>query len=372
MKVAHLTSAHPRDDVRIFLKECRSLAGAGHTVTLVVADGLGHQRVDGVDIVDVGAPTGRLSRMIRTRARVLKAALEIKADIYHMHDPELLPLCAPLARRGHRVLFDAHEDVPKQILSKHYLPIPLRRLVAWSFARYERHVCSGIDGVIAATPAIREKFQQIAVNVVDVNNFPLLGELDVPSAAEPGDGDICYVGGIASIRGIREIVEAVALCQQPAHLHLVGRFSEPDVESDVKSRPAWCRVTHWGQQDRQGVRAVLGRSRVGLVTLHPMANYLESLPIKMFEYMAAGLPVIASDFPLWRTIIEQADCGVCVNPLNPQEIAASIDTLLGDPARAQAMGENGRRAVHERFNWTVEEGKLLSLYASLERRNERL
>lgn len=370
MKVVHLTSAHPRDDVRIFLKECRSLSRMGHDVTLVVADGFGPQERDGVTIVDVGASKGRLSRMLYTRRRVLAAALALQADVYHLHDPELLTLCAPLARRGHRVLFDAHEDVPKQILSKHYLPAPLRKLIAWGYARYEHHVCARIDGVVAATPTIRNKFLLITPNTVDVNNYPLLGELDAPPAAQRVSGDICYIGGIASIRGIREIVEATALCRQSVHLHLVGRFTEPDVEHEVKGSSAWPHVTHWGQQDRQGVREVLSRSRMGLVTLHPTANYLESLPIKMFEYMAAGLPVIASDFPLWRSIITQAECGVCVDPLQPQDIAAAIDALLADPSRAHQMGENGRRAVQERFNWTIEEGKLHSLYAGLEQRRD--
>lgn len=368
MRVAHLTSAHPRDDVRIFLKECRSLSRMGHDVSLVVADGLGPQQIDGVTIVDVGAAKGRLSRMLHTRRRVLAAALQIEADVYHLHDPELLTLCAPLAHRGHCVLFDAHEDVPKQILSKHYLPASLRKLIAWIYASYERRVCARIDGVIAATPTIRDKFLHFTPNTVDVNNYPLLGELDGPSAIKREEGGICYVGGITSIRGIREIVAATALSRKSAHLHLVGRFTEADVEVEVKGSAAWAHVTHLGQLDRKGVRDVLSRSRIGLVTLHPTANYLESLPIKMFEYMAAGLPVIASDFPLWRRIVTEAACGVCVDPLNPQDIASAIDTLLADPMRAQKMGENGRRAIHERFNWTIEESKLHSLYAALEQR----
>lgn len=142
---------------------------------------------------------------------------------------------------------------------------------------------------------------------------------------------------------------------------------EPEVEAQVRACAAWTRVTYWGQQDRQGVRDVLSRSRIGLVTLHPTANYVESLPIKMFEYMAAGIPVIASDFPLWRGIITEAECGVCVDPMNPQDIALAIDALLEDPTKAQKMGENGQRAIQERFNWTIEEAKLSSLYAGLER-----
>jgi glycosyltransferase involved in cell wall biosynthesis len=368
--VVHVTSAHSRDDVRIFLKECRSLARMGHNVTLLVADGLGPQEIDTIKIVDVGSSKSRLSRMLHTRTRLLTAALALKADVYHLHDPELLTLCAPLKRNGYRVLFDAHEDVPKQILSKHYLPESLRGLIAWVYARYENHVCSRIDGIVAATPTIRDKFLTLAPNTVDVNNFPLLGELDAQPTSQRGSGDICYVGGIAPIRGIREIIKAITICKQPAHLHLVGEFTEPAVEDEIKRSEAWRRVTYWGRQDREGVRSVLARSRIGLVTLHPTANYIDALPIKLFEYMAAGIPVIASDFPLWRSIVSSADCGICVDPLKPEDIASAIDILLAQSSKARLMGENGRRAVHERFNWEIEEEKLRAMYSRLQRRKD--
>lgn len=368
MHIAHLTSAHARNDVRIRLKECQSLALAGHEVTLMVADGLG-SRVDGlVSIVDVGRPSSRLQRMWSTPRRLLAHSRRLRPDVCHLHDPELLLISSALKRSGLRVVFDAHEDVPKQILAKHYLPSPARRLISLAYARLERRVCARIDGVLGATPSIREKFLLIQSHTVDINNFPLPGELDPVAGGIRVDGRVCYVGGIASIRGANEIVEAIGLCTHPqARLHLAGTFSEPGLESRLSRLPAWARVKALGQLDRAGVRNVLASSCVGLVTLHPTANYLESLPIKMFEYMAAGIPFVASNFPLWQSIVDEAQCGVCVDPMNPKAIADAIDALLADPQRAKLMGENGRLAVAQRFNWAIEEGKLLDFYARLAR-----
>lgn len=366
MRIIHLTSAHPRDDVRILLKECTSLALHGHDVTLLVADGLGNQSDGAVPILDVGRSAGRIQRILASPRRLLKLARILNPDVCHLHDPELLTIALALQKGGCQVLFDAHEDVPKQILAKHYLHPWTRKGISCAFSVYERYVCHRLSGVVAATPIIREKFSTNARRVVDINNFPILGELDSVDNALRGGHEICYVGGMAVIRGIQEIVQAMGyVAHHDARLNLVGSFIEPEVESQLMSSPEWSKVRAWGQQDRAGVRRVLTQSSIGLVTLHPTVNYIDALPIKMFEYMAAGIPVIASDFPLWRGIIESAECGVCVDPLDPRAIARAIDDLLADPDHAMKMGMNGRQAVLERFNWGIEEKKLLNFYQTL-------
>jgi glycosyltransferase involved in cell wall biosynthesis len=360
--IVHLTSAHPRYDTRIFIKQCRSLNERGHDVTLVVADGLGDETIDGVCIVDVGRPAGRIDRILRATRRVLRAALRLDGDVYQLHDPELLPAGLRLKRNGKRVIFDSHEDVPTQLLAKPYLGRVSRLTLSRAFRLYEDYACRRFDGLIAATPFIRERLARLHPHTVDINNYPLLQEFDGPPDWDRKAPEVCYVGSISAIRGIRELVRACELLHSPARLALVGTFSEPALEREIARFPGWTRVQAHGHLDRIGVRQVMQRAMAGLVTLHPVVNYLDALPVKMFEYMAAGLPVIASRFPLWQDIVEGNQCGVCVDPGNPAAIAAAIDPFCRHPHIARRMGENGRRAVHTRYNWGSEADKLAAFY----------
>lgn len=365
IRITHLTSAHSRNDTRIFIKQCSSLAAHGSDITLVVADSIGDGYKDGVKIVDVGWQPGRLNRMFKTTRRVFKKAVALDADIYHLHDPELIPIGLKLKRLGKKVIFDAHEDRPRQLLSKPYLGPMSSLLLSRAFSLFERYACRRFDGIIAATPFIRDKFLTINSNTVDINNFPLIGELDAAVPWAEKRDEFCYVGDITAIRGIREIVRACEFLRSPSRLNLVGRFSEPAVEAEVKTYPGWSRVHVLGFLDRFGVREVLSRSKAGLVTFCPLPNHTDAQPNKMFEYMSAGIPVIASNFPLWHEIIEGNECGLCVDPLDPKAIAAAIDYLAKNPDLARRMGEHGRQAVVNKYNWPMEAKKMCQFYAGL-------
>lgn len=378
-RIVHITSAHPRHDTRIFVKQCRTLASHGHEVILVVADGLGDEMRDGVRIVDAGAPhprrsgalVGRVHRMLWATRRVAAHALALDADVYQLHDPELLPAGLRLRRAGMRVVFDAHEDVPSQLLDKPYLAPLAARLLARLYARYERHACARLDGLLAATPLIRARLALCNARTVDVANYPLPEEFPSHGYASEHDWNartgVCYVGSISAIRGIREMVQACALLGSATRLALAGSFADPALAHEMALLPGWCRVAALGHLDRTGVSRVMANSFAGLVTLLPTASYRDALPVKMFEYMAAGIPVIASDFPRWRAIVEASDCGLCVDPRDPAAIAAAIDRLAHDPSLARRLGANGRRAIEQTYNWSNEAQKLVRFYADLTR-----
>jgi len=362
-KICHLTSVHPRYDIRIFLKECCSLAKAGYSVSLIVADGKGDKVKDSINIYDVGASNGRINRMTKTIYLVFRKAKELNADIYHFHDPELIPIGLRLKRLGKKVIYDVHEDVPRQTLYKTYIAKPIRYLVAKFIELVENYAGKRFHAIVTATPYIRDRFLKINPNTVDVNNFPILDELYVATDWDVRDNGIVYVGGISKERGIVELIKSLEYTDTT--LHLAGDFESEGLYDYVSSMDGWKKVKYYGYVDRTRVKEILNRVKIGIVTLNPIINYLDAFPVKLFEYMSASLPVIASNFPLWREIIEGNGCGICVDPLKPEEIAQAIEWLIKHPVEAKKMGENGRKAVLEKYNWENESEKLLKVYEEL-------
>lgn len=371
-KVVHLTSVHGALDARVFYKECKTLAAADYDVTVIAPQGgdatqQGHGIRNGVRIRGVPKPRTRLERMTRTVWQLYREACAENASICHLHDPELIPVGLLLRLRGKRVIYDVHEDLPKQILDKDWIPKSLRRWAAGGARLAEAVAAWAFHGIVAATPAIARRFP--AHKTALVQNFAIPNELlplnPTPYRARPAK--VIYVGGMTATRGIREMVRAIGLvpASLSARLVLVGTFSPPSLEDEVRSLAGWERVEFAGWQDRRGVAELLGQARAGLVVLYPTPKYLEAWPIKLFEYMSAGLPVIASNFPLLREIIEEAKCGLLVDPLDPAAIAQAIQWLLEHPEEAEAMGRRGQEAVKYRYNWDAESRKLLALYERL-------
>lgn len=366
-KIVHLTSVHPRNDVRIYVKEVASL-GKLYSASLVVADGKGDSTLNEIVIYDVGAPKTRLDRVLKTTKQVLKKALQLDADLYHLHDPELLLIASKLLKAGKKVVFDAHEDFPKQLLSKPYLKKWLARLLYVVAAWYEKKVCCKLSGIVTATETIKSKFIKINPRTVAINNYPLLEEFIATNVSwDQKKNQVCYIGAVSEIRGIFPLLDAMRLLYEEkfdCQLVIAGPINGANFKEEVlKKLPP--NVEYLGVVTREEVKVILSRSIAGIVTFLPSPNHIDSQPNKIFEYMSAGLPVIGSDFPLWKRVLIDKNCGFCVNPHSSKDIAAMIKHLLLNRLEAEKVGANGRSCVDAIYNWPKEEQKLLEFYREL-------
>ena len=352
MRICHFTSAHTPMDVRIYVKECCSLQEAGHEVWIVAR---GEDKIqNGIHFVGCKPPKGRISRMLTFSRKIYKAALKLNCDVYHFHDPELLPYGKKLQKKGKRVIFDSHEDVAGQILDKQWIPAPFRKMVSCLYKKYETRVVRRLDAVVAATPSIARIFEGVAQKTVVVNNYPKLDDIvfcNIPFAER--ERAIAYAGGLDELRGKSVIFGAMK--DLDGALLLAGNHEQPDN----------AHIVCVGNVNREGVNKLYARARAGLVLYQPAANHYESQPIKMFEYMAAGLPFVASDFPLWQELVEGNQCGICVPPADVEKIKEAAQKLLDEPELSEQLGKNGRRAVEEKYNWEQEKIKLIALYREL-------
>ncbi len=367
-RVVHLTSLHPGLDVRIFYKECRSLAGAGYDVFLVAP----HPRedtIDGVRLIAIPRIGRRFRRMTITMTQVYRKAMQLNADLYHMHDPELIPMGLLLRARGKQVIYDIHEDVPRDLLTRDYLPDSTKCSVCWFVEQLENFSARHFSGLVAATPAIGARFRTFNPRTLVVNNYPLNGEFKLSDRSSwQGRGKaVAYVGGIAVERGIIQMVEAMEYLPRVlgVTLELAGEFSSSGHRNHVLGMRGWTYVNERGMLNRTEVAHLLSRVCVGLVLFHPKPNNVQARPNKLFEYMSAGIPVVASDFPFWRELVEQVGCGLLVDPLDSKAIAGAIEYLLTHPFEAEAMGQRGRDAVEKCYNWDTEAAKLIKLYADI-------
>ncbi|MDZ7796612.1 MAG: glycosyltransferase family 4 protein [Candidatus Marinimicrobia bacterium] len=365
MKVCHVTSVHPRNDVRIYHKEIKSLQNNGYEVFFIVADGKGNDIEN--TIYDVGKPANKIVRFLYFTQKLLKCAENIDADIYHIHDPELINFGRKIKNRGKLVIYDIHEDLPRQLLTKPYLKLLFPKFISFLVERWENKYAKDFDYLITPTAHIHKRFKCINSNVKTVKNYPRLEEFSICESSRKSEKHvISYVGALTEVRGILELVDAIR--DLPISLELAGIFHEKYYKKLVIKNPGWKKVHYRGYLNRQEINELLQRSFVGIVTLYPTVNYITSLPVKMFEYMAAGLPVIASDFPLWKKIVEENNCGICVNPKNINQLANAINYMLHNREEAKIMGLNGRKAVMKKYNWSLEEKKLLSVYDEIGKR----
>lgn len=367
--VVHLASAHQAKDVRIFEKQCSSLAMSGYKVTFIVPHSK-DEAVDGVNIRGVKVPGSRLQRMTATGYAILREALRQKADLYHFHDPDLIPVGMYLKKSGKNVIFDIHEDVSSQILHMRWLPRWSRPIAALTYSKIQRLAARRFSALVTANEEITIRVSGLNQRIVTICNYPLLKEFQEPMTVNTeryASRVLVDFGGLGFRTGTREIVTAMGLLPKSlgARLTLAGFVESAELMRQLQELPGWELVDFVGRIPRAQMLDRLRNASVALILFSRNPNNFGIGSNRFFEALAAGLPVVTSDFPRWKDIVERVGCGLTVNPDDPYAIAQAITRLLTNPAECREMGSRAQEAIVNQFNWDIEKLKLLALYQSL-------
>ncbi|MDF2544307.1 MAG: hypothetical protein K0S47_4025 [Herbinix sp.] len=368
VKVCHITSAHKRYDTRIFEKECCSLAKHGYEVILLVNDSNGDEIKNKVKITSTGfRPKNRFHRLLFSSGKIYKKAISIDADIYHFHDPDLLFISKKLKKSNKKVVYDSHEFYYMQIREKKYIPKLFRSIVASIYNVIETNVIRKIDAVITPCKFNGENvFENRAKRTVFINNTPRLEEFYNKYEDKILTGDkVCHVGSLTYERGIYHLVKAIK--KADVNLLLGGDFKSQEFENTIKNMPEYSSVDYRGYLNKDGIVKIYQECYAGICTILNVGQYnkTDNLATKAYEYMSMGLPVIISDYPYVREVLKKYEFGIAVDPQNTDEIANAIEYLKNNPSDAYRMGQNGRKAIIELFNWNIDEDRLIKLYKSL-------
>jgi glycosyltransferase involved in cell wall biosynthesis len=361
-RICHISTVHSAFDIRIFFKECTTLANNGYDVNLVINHDK-EETVNGVHIIPLPRKESRAYRFLFKGWSALKKALETKADLYHFHDPELIPFGIVLRLLGKKVIYDVHEDNPKAILSREWIKPGLRKLISTTFDRFERFSVPFLSKIVTARPDIAERFPE--KKTVVVNNFPVLKVIDGVEAADEKKNSpvVIYAGGLTKIRGIKEMVEAAGILNGKIELWILGGFDNPSYKEECEGVEGWKYTKYFGHKPQEEAYSYMKKADIGIVNFWPVPNHVRTLPNKPFEYMTCSLPMVMSDFEYWHGIF--GECSVFADPNKPEDIAKKIEYLLENKDVAKRLGDKGRSFVEANQSWEAEEVKLLDLYRNL-------
>ncbi len=369
LKIVHLSSVHPRYDNRILLKQCCSLSNAGHEVSLIVADGKGEEIFQGVKIYDVGESKNLLNRMLVKAFAVYTKANQLNPDVYQIHDPELLPYAFILSRRGKKVIYDVHEDYVTGIGQKKYLPEFLKGIVARGFNSIEKFFSKKCT-VILAEKYYQERFPAGHL----VLNYPVLStsghEGTDTYPIQVAGKELIYTGNVTEVRGAftqSKIIKALP----DVKITFIG-YCPSELAEKMKeiAGPHSENLEIIGKGEfipfAEIKKKYVEKSWVAGLAIFPKTPHYEKKELtKFFEYMANGLPIICTNFPVWKKLIEGNDCGIAVDPNDIGEIKEAINRLYEDKSLRERMIKNGKRLSQSKFNWEVEKKHLLEIYSNL-------
>ena len=364
-KVCIVTSLHEVDDGRVFERECKSLSKKYDVY--FVAPNTESRDIDGVHIVGVPLPDihHRLRRWM-TLDKIIPILKSIDAEIYHFQDPELMSVGLKMKKLGKKIIFDSHEDVPRQFLSRRIIPtVALKKLASILYTKYEKWKLKNYDALVSVTPEIVDRLKRINPNTYMLTNFPIYRDVENERLWER---KIVFAGLITDSWNLHRIIEAIK--DENVMFNLAGFYATEEYINSLKSMPGWDKVDYLGRLNHSEVFELLSRCTVGMAIQSDdnpnMGEKKGSIGItKMYEYMMVGIPVIATNLENWIPIVEGNECGFCVNCHDVDGIKEKILYLLNNPQEAKRLGDNGKKAVKEKYNWQIQEKILFEMYDNL-------
>jgi len=358
--ICHITTVHSAYDDRIFYKEILSLKEQGYEMHWVVPHGQ-NEIIQGVHIHALPEYKNRLKRLLAGNLRAFCMARRTHSSVCHFHDPELMYCGTLLWLCGRKVIYDVHEDLPKQVLYKEWIKSKsIKSIFSFLIQWFEAFSCLFFKGIIAATEDIAVKFPKR--KTVVIRNYPVLGLIN--NSAISGERNkeftMVYAGGLTRIRGIFEMIEAIGLQNGKCKLILMGEFDDNDYRAKCEKSSGWNYTNYVGKVKPDEVFQYIAKADAGFAMLYPVKNYLTSLPVKAFEYMAMGKPMIMSDFVYWKTLFD--GCALFADPLKPESINNAITQMKDERENALNMGKEGLKKVLSEMSWEKEKETLLLLY----------
>ena len=366
MKVAHLSPHRDPFEPRMFW-QARSLAETGHDAVIVAPHPMDETR-HGVRVLGIERYKNKLERITITCWRCVRRAMQEKPDIYHLHEPDLIPLGLMLRLLGKRVVYDVHEDYAAAATVRRWLPDWARRPLA-GFVHTVNWLAQRSFTVIIA----ERYYERFFPGSVQVLNYARLREyegLQTIQRKAPPAARILYTGSVTDVRGGRHHARLLEHLPADAEIMLIGQCSMPDLKTELETMAASDSrlklVLSEGWIPRDTIAETYQQDwTCGLALFPDTPHYREKELTKFFEYMAAGIPIIASDFPVWRQLIEGEGVGLCVDPEDPKAAANAIAWLVAHPEKACEMGERGRQAVASTYNWGSQAKRLIDLYQTM-------
>lgn len=360
-KVVMLANAgHNPLDPRIFLKEAISLSKNGYEVSLIIPTPQ-DDVVNGISIISVTPYARGWRKLIVCPWLVFRKALrQPKYAIFHLHDSELLVIGIWLKLLGRKVIYDAHEDTPQQISYQHWLPPLLKRPYAWLYIFLEKLAGLMFDGIIIAEPVIAKYFPSGKTCLI--RNFPIVSNFNQDYIDyEKRSRRIVHFGMLTKVRGVLKMANAVAMAKRNCEFEfqIAGPFSPKELEKEILKLP----VTYLGWVPSKEIAKITLDSRAGIVVPQPIERYKTNYPVKLFEYMAAGVPIVATKYGEVASFIKECECGILVDPEDEKEIASAIEFIFKNETAAKEMGVRGRTMVFTKYSWEKESENLLAFYS---------